>query len=83
VVVLPLGYRFGLKDFQRARLVTFLDPGRDPQGSGYQVIQSKIAVGAGGMWGRGVTQGTQTKYRFLPVPHTDSFFRRSPRSTAS
>ena len=73
-LVLPAGWRFVLKDYQKARLVTFLDPGRDPRGSGYQVIQSKIAVGAGGMWGRGVTRGTQTKYRFLPVPHTDFIF---------
>lgn len=73
-LVLPVGWRFVLKDYQKARLVTFLDPEQDPRGSGYQVIQSKIAVGAGGMWGRGVTQGTQTKYRFLPVPHTDFIF---------
>jgi len=74
VLVLPLGWRFGLKDYQKSRLVTFLDPGQDPRGSGYQVIQSKIAVGAGGMWGRGVTKGTQTQLRFLPVPHTDFIF---------
>ena len=49
-------------------------PYRDPRGRGYQVIQSKIAVGDGGMWGRGVTQGTQTQLRFLPVPHTDFIF---------
>ncbi len=74
VLVLPVGWHFGLKDYQKARLVTFLDPDQDPQGSGYQVIQSKIAVGAGGMWGRGVTKGTQTQLRFLPVPHTDFIF---------
>ncbi|MGA2435558.1 MAG: rod shape-determining protein RodA, partial [Bryobacteraceae bacterium] len=74
VLVLPVGWNYVLKDYQKARLVTFLDPGQDPQGSGYQVIQSKIAVGAGGMWGKGVTQGSQTKYRFLPVPHTDFIF---------
>jgi rod shape determining protein RodA len=51
-----------------------MDPGRDPQGSGYQIIQSQIAIGAGGMWGRGVTRGTQTQLRFLPVPHTDFIF---------
>ena len=55
-------------------MVTFLDPSRDPQGRGYQVIQSKIAVGDGGMWGRGVTHGTQTQLRFLPAPHTDFIF---------
>lgn len=67
----PLGWRFYLKDYQKARLATFVDPDRDPQGSGYQVIQSKIAVGSGGLWGRGVTKGLQTQLRFLPVPHTD------------
>lgn len=74
VLVLPLGWHFVLKDYQKARLVTFLDPGEDPKGSGYQVIQSKIAVGAGGMWGKGVTRGSQTQLRFLPVPHTDFIF---------
>jgi rod shape determining protein RodA len=77
-VILPLavfvGWRYGLKDYQKTRLVTFLDPGQDPQGSGYQVIQSRIAVGAGRLWGRGVTKGTQTQYGFLPVPHTDFIF---------
>ena len=72
-LVLPAGW-FLLKDYQRTRLVTFIDPSRDPRGSGYQVIQSKIAVGDGGVWGRGVTRGTQTQLRFLPVPHTDFIF---------
>ena len=72
-LALPVGWYF-LKDYQKARLVTFLDPSRDPRGAGYQVIQSKIAVGHGGMWGRGVTHGTQTQLRFLPVPHTDFIF---------
>ena len=72
-LALPAGWYF-LKDYQRARLVTFVDPSADPKGRGYQVIQSKIAVGHGGMWGRGVTQGTQTQLRFLPVPHTDFIF---------
>lgn len=72
-LVLPVGYSF-LRDFQKARLISFLDPNRDPKGSGYQVIQSEIAVGAGGIWGQGVTRGTQTQLRFLPVPHTDFIF---------
>ena len=72
-LMLPVGWHF-LKDYQKARLVSFLDPSQDPKGSGYQVIQSKIAVGQGGMWGRGVTHGTQTQLRFLPVPHTDFIF---------
>ncbi len=73
VLVLPVGYHF-LQPYQKARLVSFLDPDRDPRGTGYQVIQSKIAVGAGGMWGKGVAHGTQTQLRFLPVPHTDFIF---------
>ncbi len=72
-LVLPLSW-FALKDYQKARLVSFLDPNQDPKGTGYQVIQSKIAVGHGGMWGRGVTHGSQTQYRFLPVPQTDFIF---------
>jgi rod shape determining protein RodA len=73
VLVLPVGYHF-LKDYQKARLVSFMDPERDPRGTGYQLIQSQIAVGNGGMFGKGVTKGTQTQLRFLPVPHTDFIF---------
>jgi rod shape determining protein RodA len=72
-LALPVGW-YLLKDYQRQRLVTFLDPSRDPRGAGYQVIQSKIAVGDGGVWGRGVTRGTQTQLRFLPATHTDLIF---------
>ena len=74
LLILPFGFRYALKDYQKERLVSFLDPDRDPRGSGYQLIQSKIAVGSGGMWGKGVTKGTQTRLRFLPVPHTDFIF---------
>jgi len=73
VLVLPVGWHF-LQDYQKARLISFMDPERDPRGTGYQTIQSKIAVGAGGMWGKGVTKGLQTQLRFLPVPHTDFIF---------
>lgn len=73
LVVVPIGYT-SLKEYQKARIVSFLDPERDPQGTGYQLIQSKIAVGAGGTWGKGVTKGSQTQLRFLPVPHTDFIF---------
>jgi rod shape determining protein RodA len=72
-LVVPLGW-FVLKDYQRARLTSFLDPASDPQGSGYQVLQSKIAVGSGGMWGTGVTRGMQIQLQFLPFAHTDFIF---------
>lgn len=73
VVLLPLGWLV-LHDYQKARILTFVNPARDPKGAGYQVIQSRIATGAGGMWGEGVTRGSQTQLRFLPVPHTDFIF---------
>jgi rod shape determining protein RodA len=73
VLVLPVGW-YLLKDYQKARITAFMDPERDPRGTGYQVIQSRIAVGNGGMFGKGVTKGTQTQLRFLPVPHTDFIF---------
>lgn len=73
LVLIPIGYSY-LKPYQKSRIVSFLDPERDPHGDGYQLIQSKIAVGAGGTWGKGVTKGTQTQLRFLPVPHTDFIF---------
>lgn len=73
LLVLPVSWHF-LQDYQKARLVSFMDPDRDPQGTGYQLIQSQIAVGAGGMFGKGITKGTQTQLRFLPVPHTDFIF---------
>jgi rod shape determining protein RodA len=73
ILVVPASW-FVLKDYQKARLTTFLDPTRDPRGTGYQVIQSRIAVGSGALWGQGVTKGTQTQLRFLPVPHTDFIF---------
>lgn len=74
IVTPVVAYNFLLKDYQKARLTSFLDPQQDPQGSGYQVIQSQIAIGSGRVWGRGITQGSQTQYRFLPVPHTDFIF---------
>ncbi|HZO55096.1 MAG TPA: rod shape-determining protein RodA [Bryobacteraceae bacterium] len=69
-----ISFHHVLEDYQRARIESFLNPELDPRGSGYQVVQSKIAIGSGGMWGRGVTQGSQTQLRFLPVPHTDFVF---------
>jgi rod shape determining protein RodA len=66
-----LGWSFGMKDYQRERVLTFLSPARDPLGAGYQVRQSKIAVGSGELAGKGYMQGTQSQLRFLPARHTD------------
>jgi len=63
-----------LKDYQRTRILTLLDPGRDPLGAGYHIIQSKIAIGSGGLLGKGYLQGTQCKLHFLPEHHTDFIF---------
>lgn len=63
-----------LKPYQRARLTAFLNPDSDPQGSGYQIRQSLIAVGSGGVWGKGANHGTQTQGDFLPIPYTDFIF---------
>ena len=63
-----------LHDYQRARIDTFLDPESDPLGAGYNIIQSKIALGSGGMWGKGFLQGTQGHLNFLPEKQTDFIF---------
>jgi rod shape determining protein RodA len=63
-----------LQDYQKARLVLFLNPDQDPLGGGYHLIQSRIAIGAGGLWGTGLNQGTQTKLDFIPEQHTDFIF---------
>jgi rod shape determining protein RodA len=63
-----------LKDYQKERLIMFLDPEKDALGAGYHLIQSRIAIGAGGFWGQGITQGTQTQLNFIPEQHTDFIF---------
>lgn len=63
-----------LLDYQKKRILTFLDPGTDPTGAGYQVIQSKVAIGSGGLLGKGFLQGTQSRLDFLPARHTDFIF---------
>jgi rod shape determining protein RodA len=63
-----------LKPYQKARLTSFTNPDQDPKGSGYQVRQSLIAVGSGGVWGKGSQQGSQTQGDFLPIPHADFIF---------
>ena len=73
-MIVPVVWHYGLKPYQKQRLVSFREPEADPQGSGYQVQQSLIAVGSGGLWGKGITKGTQTQGMFLPVPQTDFIF---------
>lgn len=63
-----------LHEYQRLRILTFLDPGQDPAGAGYQIIQSKIAIGSGGFWGKGFMGSTQTRLDYLPAQHTDFIF---------
>jgi len=63
-----------LQDHQRSRILTFIDPLRDPKGAGYQVIQSKVAIGSGGLFGKGFGKGSQTNLSFLPEEHTDFIF---------
>ena len=63
-----------LKPYQKLRILTFLDPDRDPLGAGYQIIQSKIAIGSGGLSGKGFLKGTQSYLDFLPEKHTDFIF---------
>ena len=68
------GYVFFLKPYQKDRIVTFMNPDRDPLGKGYQVTQAKIAIGSGGIHGKGFRQGTQAKLEYLPARHTDFIF---------
>jgi len=70
---LPVAWQF-LKPYQRNRLLTFLDPDRDPLGAGYHVIQSQIAIGSGRFFGKGYLHGTQNRLDFLPAQHTDFVF---------
>lgn len=74
VVLAGAVWLFGMQPYQRDRVRTFLEPGADPLGAGYQVRQSKIAVGSGQLTGRGYQQGTQSQLRFLPARHTDFVF---------
>ena len=73
IVVLPHVWE-RLHDYQKERILTFIDPDRDPLGSGYHILQSKIAIGSGGLTGKGYMQGTQTQLNFLPEKHTDFIF---------
>ncbi len=73
VLVLPVSWFF-LKDYQKERILTFVQPERDPLGRGYQVTQSKIAIGSGGLLGKGLFNGTQNQLGYLPTRHTDFIF---------
>ncbi len=73
VVLAPILWKH-LKEYQQRRILTFLNPDMDPLGAGYHVIQSKIAVGSGMLWGKGFLQGTQNHLNFLPEQHTDFIF---------
>lgn len=61
----------GMRDYQRQRILSFLDPSNDPRGSGYHILQSRIAIGSGEIWGKGFGEGTQSQLRFLPERHSD------------
>ena len=70
----PVAWAFALKDYQKSRIETFLDPEQDGRGAGYQQIQARITVGSGGLAGKGFLNGTQGQYKFLPVPHNDFIY---------
>lgn len=74
ITATPLIWRYGLHGYQKARILNFIHPDLDPQGSGYNIIQSKIAVGSGGIWGQGWLHGTQIHFKFLPEHATDFIF---------
>ena len=70
----PLAWKFALKDYQKERISTFINPSQDARGAGYQQIQARITVGSGGPFGKGFQGGTQGQLRFLPVAHNDFIF---------
>jgi len=74
VLAAPVVWKFGLKDYQKSRIMMFIDPSKDTRGAGYQQIQARITVGSGGLWGKGFMKGTQGQLRFLPVASTDFIF---------
>ena len=73
-ILTPYLWMHGLKDYQRERLVLFLDPAKDALGGGYHLLQSKVGIGSGGLWGTGLMHGLLTKLRFIPEQHTDFIF---------
>jgi rod shape determining protein RodA len=73
LIFLPIAWQF-LKPYQQRRILTFLNPDLDPLGAGYHIIQSKIAIGSGRLFGKGFLKGTQNQLDFLPAQHTDFVF---------
>ncbi|TDQ57873.1 cell elongation-specific peptidoglycan biosynthesis regulator RodA [Mesocricetibacter intestinalis] len=71
---IPIMWLYLMHDYQRMRVLMLLDPEKDPLGAGYHILQSKIAIGSGGLWGKGWMLGTQSQLEFLPEPHTDFIF---------
>ena len=74
ILIAPVAWTYGLEDYQRQRISSFLDPEQDARGAGYQQIQARITVGSGGPMGKGFLKGTQSQYHFLPVAHNDFIF---------
>ena len=74
IAAIPMAFFFALKPYQQDRVTTFLDPESDPLGEGYQITQSKIAIGSGGWFGKGFNEGSQSHLNYLPEPHTDFVF---------
>ncbi|WP_230281053.1 rod shape-determining protein RodA [Croceicoccus sp. Ery15] len=74
LAAIPLAFFFALHDYQQRRVLTFLDPESDPLGAGYHITQSKIAIGSGGLFGKGFGNGSQSHLNYLPEPHTDFVF---------
>lgn len=74
MAAIPMAWKFVLHDYQKKRVLTFIDPEIDPMGAGYHILQSKIALGSGGLTGRGFLQGTQSHLNFLPEKQTDFIF---------
>jgi rod shape determining protein RodA len=74
VVAVPIAWQYGLRDYQKNRVLTFITPTLDRRGTGYNSIQSKVAVGSGKFWGKGFRKGTQAQLEFLPERHTDFIY---------
>ncbi|MBI1401599.1 MAG: rod shape-determining protein RodA [Porphyrobacter sp.] len=74
LIAAPIAFFYGLKEYQQRRVLTMFDPEADPLGAGYHITQSKIAIGSGGIFGKGFNEGSQSHLNYLPEPHTDFVF---------